>query len=139
MSKFSTLTAILLGGAITVGGLRFYHDYVVVQPLPPTPSRIHLSSRAVHHKTTNKDALTWFVTNDSNDRVVARYLDKKLDYLEKMATDHPELIKGYLAPVLDDIVKLQKMKCADPGFRDAFDQLGADLDAIDTVLGEDWT
>jgi hypothetical protein len=141
---------------IVVSAIRFY----TVQPLPKNPilwnkagnfdqvNRTLEASAAGSNNTAAPgqdnwiyvDPLPWRYVDPlpartadidvSDDIRVHKYLNKQLSKLDDLADDRPDLIIEYGLPALDDIDKVIKMKVTDPAFRDAFDQVNSDMEAI---------
>jgi hypothetical protein len=134
---FSTLYFLVVVGFVGVVGWSVYQRYYTVQPLPQRPKAVSRVKRS--HPLLALPEVAIPVPFSDRELDAQLYLKKKMDSLTKLTESHPELIENYIGPAFTDVVRLQKMRVTDPGYRELFNQLHADLNAIDDALDEDWT
>jgi hypothetical protein len=125
-------------------------DKYRIQPLPPAPTREWFYKPGQAEFTYcpqgcfDLSATQWISVHFPASVITRRSAqgDKLLQEtkatLSTLAIKHPELTRTYIFPALDDVIKLQSMKVTDKGYEDAFDQLHADMMAIDNALKNYW-
>jgi hypothetical protein len=75
---------------------------------------------------------------DSRDSSALYYLQVQSARIAELLEKRPELSRDYLLPAIDCISTLHDMSVEDHGYKELFDELYADMEAIDKALKNDW-